>query len=67
MPVVTLINSMLKSRLLTKYYKMLAKTLFSRYVTYHEINKKTGKIDDFHVSRWVDKIGYEQDSGLVKI
>ena len=48
-------------------YKVLreaAKTIFSRYVTYHDINSETGKERTFHV-RWVDKIGYEQDSGLV--
>jgi plasmid replication initiation protein len=48
-------------------YKVLreaAKTLFNRYVTYHDINPNTGKDRSFHV-RWVDKVGYEQDSGLV--
>ena len=48
-------------------YKVLreaAKALFNRYVTYHDINPNTGKDRSFHV-RWVDKIGYEQDSGLV--
>lgn len=48
-------------------YKVLreaAKTLFNRYVTYHDINQATGKDRSFHI-RWVDKIGYEHESGLV--
>jgi plasmid replication initiation protein len=45
------------------------KNLFRRYFSYHEIDKKTGKDQSFHVeSRWVSKIGYlEQAAGLVKI
>ena len=48
-------------------YKVLrdaAKTIFNRYVTYYDINPNTGKERSFHV-RWVDKVGYEQESGLV--
>ena len=41
-----------------------SKSLFHRYVTYHDINPKTGKKRTFHV-RWIDKIGYESQSGLV--
>ena len=41
-----------------------SKSLFDRYVTYHDINPKTGKDRSFHC-RWVDKIGYEQHSGIV--
>ena len=41
-----------------------SKSLFDRYVTYHDINPKTGKDRSFHC-RWVDKIGYEQQSGIV--
>lgn len=41
-----------------------SKSLFHRYVTYHDINPNTGKKRTFHV-RWVDKIGYEAQSGLV--
>lgn len=41
-----------------------SKNLFERYVTYHDINPKTGKDRSFHC-RWVDKIGYEQKSGIV--
>ncbi|MBF7686250.1 replication initiation protein [Acinetobacter sp. B10A] len=40
------------------------KSLFDRYVTYHDVNPKTGKDRSFHC-RWVDKIGYEQNSGIV--
>lgn len=41
-----------------------AKSLFDRYVTYHDVNPKTGKDRSFHC-RWVDKIGYEHQSGIV--
>ena len=41
-----------------------SKSLFDRYVTYHDINPKTGKDRSFHC-RWVDKIGYEPQSGIV--
>lgn len=41
-----------------------SKSLFDRYVTYHDVNPKTGKDRSFHC-RWVDKIGYEQHSGIV--
>ena len=41
-----------------------SKNLFDRYVTYHDINPKTGKDRSFHC-RWVDKIGYEAKSGIV--
>lgn len=41
-----------------------SKSLFDRYVTYHDINPKTGKDRSFHC-RWVDKIGYESQSGIV--
>ena len=41
-----------------------SKGLFDRYVTYHDINPKTGKDRSFHC-RWVDKIGYEPQSGIV--
>lgn len=41
-----------------------SKSLFDRYVTYHDINPKTGKDRSFHC-RWVDKIGYERQSGIV--
>ncbi|OTG62956.1 RepB family plasmid replication initiator protein [Acinetobacter sp. ANC 4470] len=41
-----------------------SKSLFDRYVTYHDINPKTGKNRSFHC-RWVDKIGYEHQSGIV--
>lgn len=41
-----------------------SKSLFDRYVTYHDLNPKTGKDRSFHC-RWVDKIGYEQHSGIV--
>lgn len=47
-----------------KVLKDATKTLFNRYVTYFDINPETGKERAFHV-RWVDKIGYEQESGLV--
>jgi plasmid replication initiation protein len=40
-----------------------SRSLFDRYVTYHDINPKTGKDRSFHC-RWVDKIGYEHQSGL---
>ncbi|MBP6437446.1 MAG: replication initiation protein RepM [Paludibacteraceae bacterium] len=48
-------------------YKVLrdaSKSLFDRYVTYHDVNPKTGKDRSFHC-RWVDKIGYEPQSGIV--
>ena len=48
-------------------YKVLrdaSKSLFDRYVTYHDISPKTGKDRSFHC-RWVDKIGYEPNSGIV--
>ena len=41
-----------------------SKSLFDRYVTYHDINPKTGKDRSFHC-RWVDKIGYEPQTGIV--
>ena len=41
-----------------------SKSLFDRYVTYHDVNPKTGKDRSFHC-RWVDKIGYEAQSGSV--
>lgn len=41
-----------------------SKNLFDRYVTYHDVNPKTGKDRSFHC-RWVDKIGYEPQSGIV--
>ncbi len=41
-----------------------SKSLFDRYVTYHDVNPKTGKDRSFHC-RWVDKIGYEAQSGIV--
>lgn len=41
-----------------------SKSLFDRYVTYHDVNPKTGNDRSFHC-RWVDKIGYEQNSGIV--
>ncbi|HFC9456763.1 MULTISPECIES: replication initiation protein RepM [Acinetobacter] len=41
-----------------------SKSLFDRYVTYHDVNPKTGKDRSFHC-RWVDKIGYEPKSGIV--
>ncbi|HDI2821807.1 replication initiation protein RepM [Acinetobacter baumannii] len=41
-----------------------SRSLFDRYVTYHDINPKTGKDRSFHC-RWVDKIGYEHQSGVV--
>lgn len=40
------------------------KSLFDRYVTYHDVNPKTGRDRSFHC-RWVDKIGYENHSGIV--
>ena len=43
-----------------------SKSLFDRYVTYHDVNPKTGKDRSFHC-RWVDKIGYEPQSGIVFI
>lgn len=50
----------------TAYYVLrdASKSLFDRYVTYHDVNPKTGKDRSFHC-RWVDKIGYEKDSGIV--
>lgn len=44
--------------------KNASKSLFDRYVTYHDVNPKTGRDRSFHC-RWVDKIGYEQQSGVV--
>lgn len=44
--------------------KDACKGLFDRYVTYHDKNPKTGKDRSFHC-RWVDKIGYEKDAGIV--
>jgi len=44
--------------------KDASKGLFDRYVTYHDKNPKTGKDRSFHC-RWVDKIGYEKDTGIV--
>jgi plasmid replication initiation protein len=41
-----------------------SKSLFDRYVTYHDVNPRTGKDRSFHC-RWVDKIGYESQSGIV--
>ena len=41
-----------------------SRSLFDRYVTYHDVNPKTGKDRSFHC-RWVDKIGYEPQSGIV--
>lgn len=41
-----------------------SKSLFDRYVTYSDVNPKTGKDRSFHC-RWVDKIGYEQKSGII--
>ena len=44
--------------------KDASKSLFDRYVTYHDVNPNTGKDRSFHC-RWVDKIGYEPNSGIV--
>lgn len=44
--------------------KDACKGLFDRYVTYHDKNPRTGKDRSFHC-RWVDKIGYEKDAGIV--
>ena len=44
--------------------KDASKSLFDRYFTYHDVNPKTGKDRSFHC-RWVDKIGYEPNSGIV--
>lgn len=44
--------------------KSASKSLFDRYVTYHDVSPKTGRDRSFHC-RWVDKIGYEQQSGIV--
>ena len=44
--------------------KDASKGIFDRYVTYHDKNPKTGKDRSFHC-RWVDKIGYEKDTGIV--
>ncbi len=41
-----------------------SRSLFDRYVTYHDINPKTGRDRSFHC-RWADKIGYEHQSGIV--
>lgn len=47
-----------------KVLKEASRSLFDRYVTYHDQNPKTGNDRSFHC-RWVDKIGYEQRSGIV--
>lgn len=47
-----------------KVLKEASKSLFDRYVTYHDQNPKTGKDRSFHC-RWVDKIGYEAQSGTI--
>lgn len=44
--------------------KTASKSLFDRYVTYHDINPLTKQNRSFHC-RWVDKIGYEDHSGIV--
>lgn len=44
--------------------KEACKGLFDRYVTYHDKNPKTGNDRSFHC-RWVDKIGYEKNTGIV--
>lgn len=44
--------------------KNASKGLFDRYVTYHDKNPKNGNDRSFHC-RWVDKIGYEQATGMV--
>lgn len=44
--------------------KDASKGLFDRYVTYHDKNPKNGNDRSFHC-RWVNKIGYEADSGTV--
>lgn len=44
--------------------KQASKGLFDRYVTYIDKNPETGKDRSFNC-RWVDKIGYEKDSGFV--
>ena len=44
--------------------KDASKGLFDRYVTYHDKNPKNGADRSFHC-RWVDKIGYEKDTGIV--
>lgn len=44
--------------------KTASKSLFDRYVTYHDINPITQHDRSFHC-RWVDKIGYEDKSGIV--
>lgn len=44
--------------------KDASKGLFDRYVTYHDKNPKNGNDRSFHC-RWVDKIGYEKNSGTV--
>jgi plasmid replication initiation protein len=44
--------------------KAASKKLFDRYVTYRDKNPKNGRDRSFHC-RWVDKIGYEEQSGLV--
>ncbi|WP_169393543.1 MULTISPECIES: replication initiation protein RepM [Psychrobacter] len=44
--------------------KEACKGLFDRYVTYHDKNPKTGNDRSFHC-RWVDKIGYETNTGIV--
>ena len=47
-----------------KVLKEASKSLFDRYVTYHDQNPKTGNDRSFHC-RWVDKIGYETKSGII--
>ena len=44
--------------------KDASKGLFDRYVTYHNTNPQKNKSKGFHC-RWVDKIGYEKDTGFV--
>ena len=44
--------------------KDASKGLFDRYVTYHDKNPKNGNDRSFHC-RWVDKIGYEKNTGTV--
>lgn len=44
--------------------KDASRGIFDRYVTYHDKNPKNGNDRSFHC-RWVDKVGYEKDSGTV--
>lgn len=46
--------------------KDASKSLFDRYVTYHDKSPKNGKDRSFHC-RWIDKTGIEPDSGIVYI